>query len=227
MRAGLETALRDAVRTGRLRAGARLPSSRALAADLGIARNTVAEAYGQLVAEGWLTAAQGSGTRVADRAAPAAATARGDAPRTAAAAALRPAARARPTSPRSRAPPGWPPARARAATPRPTTALGYARPARPAASCAPRWPATSPGPAACASTPDRIVVCAGFTQGLGLLCQVLRARGARDRRGRGVRASRHTADRRGAAGLRLPRARRSTSDGADAASARRRRRPCC
>ena len=45
----------------------RLPSSRALAADLGIARNTVAEAYGQLVAEGWLTAVQGSGTRVAQR----------------------------------------------------------------------------------------------------------------------------------------------------------------
>src|ERR1700753_4398267 len=52
---------------GRLGPGTRLPSSRALAADLGIARNTVAEAYGQLVAEGWLTARQGSGTRVAER----------------------------------------------------------------------------------------------------------------------------------------------------------------
>src|ERR1700757_2622111 len=65
VRAGLETALREAVQTGRLAPGTRLPSSRALAADLGIARNTVAEAYTQLVAEGWLTAAQGSGTRVA------------------------------------------------------------------------------------------------------------------------------------------------------------------
>src|ERR1700748_1625077 len=63
LRAGLEAALRDAVRTGRLGPGTRLPSSRALAGDLGIARNTVAEAYGQLVAEGWLTARQGSGTR--------------------------------------------------------------------------------------------------------------------------------------------------------------------
>jgi GntR family transcriptional regulator/MocR family aminotransferase len=55
VRAGLESALRDAVRTGRLAPGVLLPSSRSLAADLGIARNTVADAYGQLVAEGWLT----------------------------------------------------------------------------------------------------------------------------------------------------------------------------
>src|ERR1700761_8474321 len=69
VRAGLEDALREAVRDGRLVTGTRLPSSRALAADLGLARNTVAEAYAQLVAEGWLVARQGSGTRVAERAA--------------------------------------------------------------------------------------------------------------------------------------------------------------
>jgi GntR family transcriptional regulator/MocR family aminotransferase len=63
-------ALRAAVRTGRLVSGTRLPSSRSLAADLGIARNTVADAYAELVAEGWLTARQGSGTRVASRAEP-------------------------------------------------------------------------------------------------------------------------------------------------------------
>src|SRR5580658_6313927 len=67
IRLGLETALRDAVRSGRLGPGTRLPSSRALAGDLGVARNTVADAYAQLVAEGWLTARQGSSTRVADR----------------------------------------------------------------------------------------------------------------------------------------------------------------
>ena len=70
VRAGLESALRGAVRDGRLRPGTRLPSSRALAADLGIARNTVAEVYSQLVAEGWLTAQTGSGTSVAPRRAP-------------------------------------------------------------------------------------------------------------------------------------------------------------
>ena len=68
VRAGLESALRGAVRDGRLRPGTRLPSSRALAADLGIARNTVAEVYSQLVAEGWLTARTGSGTTEIGRA---------------------------------------------------------------------------------------------------------------------------------------------------------------
>ena len=48
----LEGALRAAVRDGRLPPGTRLPSSRALGTDLGIARNTVADAYAQLVAEG-------------------------------------------------------------------------------------------------------------------------------------------------------------------------------
>jgi GntR family transcriptional regulator/MocR family aminotransferase len=64
-RAALEEALREAVAAGRLRAGERLPSTRALASDLGAARGTVAEAYAQLVAEGWLQARQGSGTVVA------------------------------------------------------------------------------------------------------------------------------------------------------------------
>ena len=68
VRAGLESAVREAVRGGRLRPGTRLPSSRALAGDLGIARNTVADCYAQLVAEGWLAARQGSGTWVAERA---------------------------------------------------------------------------------------------------------------------------------------------------------------
>jgi GntR family transcriptional regulator/MocR family aminotransferase len=51
----LETALRDAIRSGRLHAGARLPGSRSLAADLGISRGTVVQTYTQLIAEGWLT----------------------------------------------------------------------------------------------------------------------------------------------------------------------------
>ncbi|MGW4306440.1 MocR-like pyridoxine biosynthesis transcription factor PdxR [Streptomyces californicus] len=69
-RAVLMAALRDAVRSGRLAPGTRLPPYRSLAADLGLARNTVADAYAELVAEGWLAARQGSGTRVAERAAP-------------------------------------------------------------------------------------------------------------------------------------------------------------
>ncbi|MEV6626549.1 PLP-dependent aminotransferase family protein [Amycolatopsis sp. NPDC051106] len=62
----IESALREAVTTGRLPAGTRLPGSRSLAGDLGIARGTVVAAYAQLVAEGWLVSATGSGTRVAD-----------------------------------------------------------------------------------------------------------------------------------------------------------------
>jgi GntR family transcriptional regulator / MocR family aminotransferase len=64
-RLGVERALREAVRDGRLAPGTRLPSTRALAAHLGIARGTVASAYDQLVAEGFLTARTGSGTVVA------------------------------------------------------------------------------------------------------------------------------------------------------------------
>src|SRR3954453_23452453 len=67
VRRGLTDALREAVRTGRLAPGTRLPSSRALAADLGVARNTVADAYADMVAEGCLTARQGSGPRVRER----------------------------------------------------------------------------------------------------------------------------------------------------------------
>ncbi|WP_282702004.1 PLP-dependent aminotransferase family protein [Streptomyces sp. CC219B] len=69
-RAALARALREAVRDGRLAPGTRLPPYRSLAADLGVSRNTVADAYAELVAEGWLTARQGSGTRVAERTSP-------------------------------------------------------------------------------------------------------------------------------------------------------------
>lgn len=62
----LLTALRDAVRSGRLTAGTSLPPSRTLAADLGLARNTVADVYAELVAEGWLASRQGAGTWVID-----------------------------------------------------------------------------------------------------------------------------------------------------------------
>lgn len=60
----LLNALRDAIRTGRLAPGTRLPPSRTLASDLGLARNTVADAYAELVAEGWLASRQGAGTWV-------------------------------------------------------------------------------------------------------------------------------------------------------------------
>ena len=64
-------ALLAAIRSGRLGVGDRLPPSRTLAKDLGVARNTVATAYERLVAEGFLDARVGDGTYVADLAAPA------------------------------------------------------------------------------------------------------------------------------------------------------------
>lgn len=65
-RSSLERALRNAVRIGRLASGVRLPSTRALAVEVGLSRGTVSATYDQLVAEGYLTARRGSGTEVVD-----------------------------------------------------------------------------------------------------------------------------------------------------------------
>jgi GntR family transcriptional regulator/MocR family aminotransferase len=176
VRAGLEGALREAVQARRLAPGTRLPSSRALAADLGIARNTVAEAYGQLVAEGWLTARQGSGTRVADAAAVS--------PEPAAGMPSSPGLRQgqydlRPGSPDLSAFPraGWLSAARKALSAAPSRALGYGDPRG-----LPELRTVLAGYLARArgvrASPDRIVVCTGFTQGLALLCQVLPGTGA-------------------------------------------------
>jgi GntR family transcriptional regulator / MocR family aminotransferase len=61
----LAGAVRDLVVAGTLHRGERLPSSRALAADLGVSRSVTEQAYDQLLAEGWLEARRGSGTFVA------------------------------------------------------------------------------------------------------------------------------------------------------------------
>ena len=162
------------MRSGRLPAGARLPSSRALAGDLGLSRNTIAHAYGQLVAEGWLVARTGSGTRVAERvpaAEPSTSPEQPERPR------LRYDLRAGTPDltafPRS----AWLAAARRALNAAAPEVLGYTDPAglpelRQALA---GYLGRARGVSASA---DRIVVCSGFTQGLSLLCQVLRARGA-------------------------------------------------
>ncbi|HEU4736267.1 MAG TPA: PLP-dependent aminotransferase family protein [Solirubrobacterales bacterium] len=61
----IERSIREDVRAGRLAAGAQLPSSRSLAAELGISRGVISEAYAQLAAEGYLRASQGAPVRVA------------------------------------------------------------------------------------------------------------------------------------------------------------------
>ena len=175
VRTGLEAALREAARSGRLLPGTRLPSSRALATDLGIARNTVADAYAQLVAEGWLAARHGSGTWVAERTG--AAPAGPAAPVTAQARQARydlrtgvPDVSAFPTS-------AWLAAARKALLAAPSGALSYGDPRG-----LPQLRAALAGylsrARGVAATPDRVVVCAGFAQGLELLCEALRARGA-------------------------------------------------
>jgi GntR family transcriptional regulator/MocR family aminotransferase len=61
----LANGLRDAIRAGRLAPATKLPSTRVLAADLGVSRRLVVDAYSQLTAEGFLLSRHGSGTRVA------------------------------------------------------------------------------------------------------------------------------------------------------------------
>jgi GntR family transcriptional regulator/MocR family aminotransferase len=63
--AWLAWALREAIGTGVLGPGARMPATRALAEDLGFARGTVVEAYQRLTEEGLLAANRGAGTTVA------------------------------------------------------------------------------------------------------------------------------------------------------------------
>src|SRR5687767_2509939 len=61
----LAGAIRAAIRDGRWRPGSVVPSTRALAADLGVARGTVTRVYADLAAEGYLQSSQGAPTRVA------------------------------------------------------------------------------------------------------------------------------------------------------------------
>ncbi|RZS44411.1 GntR family transcriptional regulator [Herbihabitans rhizosphaerae] len=169
----VESALRDAVRGGTLSPGTRLPSSRDLAGQLGVARGTVSAAYAQLVAEGYLTAKRGSGTVVSE---PLGCT-------------------ARPTSPEADAPPRWrydlrPGIPALAEFPRaewisasraglaelPDEDLGYPDPSGLAAlrteiaSYLGRVRAVT-------ATADDVVITYGAAEALTLLCDVLRERG--------------------------------------------------
>src|SRR6201997_725335 len=63
-------AIREAIETGRLASGARLPSWRDLAAQLGVSRGTVRVAYGRLIAEQFAIGLGAAGTRVAERPSP-------------------------------------------------------------------------------------------------------------------------------------------------------------
>ncbi|MFI2199390.1 PLP-dependent aminotransferase family protein [Streptomyces sp. NPDC020192] len=167
-RATLIQALREAVRSGRLAPGTRLPPYRSLAADLGVARNTVADAYAELVAEGWLTARQGSGTRVADRAEPLRGAVR--TPVTTPARARGPRHDLRQGAPDASAFPraAWSAAYRRALQAAPSEAFGPGDPAgrRELREALAEYLARARG---VRTEPDRIVVCSGFAHALRLL----------------------------------------------------------
>jgi GntR family transcriptional regulator / MocR family aminotransferase len=175
LRAQLEDQFRQAIRSGRLGAGERVPSSRALATALGLSRGLVQECYAQLQAEGYLVTRGGSATRVAAaatrpgvfRPAPAARPARlvadfrsgvpdlGSVPRESWASAVREACR---TAANDELDYGDPAGNARLRD----VLAGYLRRVR-----------------AMDATAGSLIVCSGMAQGLGLVLRVLAGRGVR------------------------------------------------
>jgi GntR family transcriptional regulator/MocR family aminotransferase len=173
LHAQLERQLRAAIRDGRLAAGARLPPTRGLAAQLGVSRGVVVESYAQLAAEGYLSTRRGAGTVVAT--------------------APRPSAQPRP-APYPRAVPedfhpgtpdlasfpraAWLRSLRTAMRSAPDEQLGYPDPAgAPELRAAlARYLGRARGVAV---EGERTLVTNGLTQGVALACRALRARGAR------------------------------------------------
>ncbi len=168
----LEQRLREHVRSGRLAPGARVPSSRALAAHLGVSRGVVLEAYGQLVAEGYLVASQGAPTRVAS-------SPRSELPPLATGS-LEPryAYRLDPGVPDLAAfpRPQWVRSLRAALRDAPFGALGVSDP-RGAPELRNALLAYLGRARGTAPEPEHTLICAGFTQAFALLCRSLRDRG--------------------------------------------------
>ncbi|MER7951808.1 PLP-dependent aminotransferase family protein [Streptomyces sp. NPDC096079] len=171
----LQEALREAVRAGRLAGGTRLPSTRALAADLGVSRGLVTEAYEQLTAEGYLRSDRGAGTWVSGAARAAVPGARDPAAGSPGVRVdFRPGTPDLSLFPRS----AWAAAQRSVLARLPHPALGYPDPRG--------LPALREALAAMlarrrgvVADPERLVVCSGVAQASTLLGFVLRARGLR------------------------------------------------
>ncbi|GAB2975980.1 PLP-dependent aminotransferase family protein [Amycolatopsis acidiphila] len=175
-RQGLADAVRRAVRDGRLGPGTALPSTRALAKDLGIARGTVTRVYADLTVEGYLRTSQGAPTRVAavsspsslkekagPRAAPWVPDARWD---------LYPGRPDLSSFPRA----AWLSATRRVLQEAPASVFDYGDQHGSAVlrEALARYLSRSRGVLA---EPDRIIVCGGFSHGLSALARVLHERG--------------------------------------------------
>ncbi len=168
----LECALRENIRCGSLSAGTRLPSTRGLAAELGISRGVITEAYGQLAAEGYLTTRHGSAVRVAT-------TIRASPPRA-------PARSLLPSFPYHFHPglpdlagfprESWLRSLRAAMRESPLDAVGYGDPRG-----LPELREALAGYLArvrgAEADPEHMLLCTGFMQGLSLTCRVLRSQG--------------------------------------------------
>jgi GntR family transcriptional regulator / MocR family aminotransferase len=171
-RALLEDRLRELIRDGTLPSRARLPSSRALAGDLGVSRRLVVEAYAQLLAEGYLVSRQGDGTYVAAVAEASPSSTSPQERRRALRFDFFPGAPDLASFPRSL----WLRAQREALRTAPASSFGY-----PDARGAQRLRGALAGylrrVRGVVVEPDAIVVCAGATQGLALLGRALRRLG--------------------------------------------------
>ena len=169
----IEASIRDAVRAGRLLRDTSLPSTRSLADELGVSRGVVVEAYQQLIAEGYLTSRTGGYTRVAIGAelpagAPSPPAAEG--PRID----FCPCRADGSQFPRA----AWLRSLRRVLTTVSDDELGYVS-GRGAPAVHQALAAYLNRVRGTSATPDRIVICNGYAQGIALLIQTLARSGAR------------------------------------------------
>ena len=172
--AQIEEQLRRAIREGTLRPGARVPSTRDLARQLGVSRRLTVEAYTQLAAEGYLSLSQGARPRVSDTAAAAPAAPVVTPPALPPRYDFRPSVPDVSTFPRS----AWLRAYREALASLSDADLGYGDPCGDDVlrSALADYLGRVRGVVA---EPTRVVVTNGFHQGLGLVCQTLATAGAR------------------------------------------------
>jgi GntR family transcriptional regulator/MocR family aminotransferase len=170
----LEQQLRAGIRSGRLPAGMRLPSTRSLASELDVSRTVAVDAYTQLVAEGYLSSRRGAPTRVtaAARAAPTATPARSLVPTFAYH--FHPGLPDLAAFPRDR----WLSSVRRALRESSLGALGYPDP-RGVPELRDALAAYVGRVRGAAADPERTLVCSGFVHAFAIVCRVLRRRGAR------------------------------------------------
>jgi GntR family transcriptional regulator/MocR family aminotransferase len=170
----IEDQLRGAIRDGALRPGARVPSTRDLARQVGVSRRVVVDAYAQLAAEGYLSLRQGARPRVSDSVAVA-----GVPQRTVPPPSRRPRFDFRPSVPDVSTFPraAWLRSLRRALATVTDAELGYGDP-RGVMDLRCALADYLGRVRGVVADPDHVIVTNGYTQGLGLVCQALAGAGA-------------------------------------------------